>query len=119
MQTKKKKYREVIKEAVGKFLALVPVASADITTRAQDAKGVARGDITEIILRVINFALIVLGVLAVLIFIYAGFLYLTASGDEEKLKRAKDVVLYAVIGLAVAVLGFVAVISVQRFIVTG
>jgi len=114
MQTKKK-YREVM----GGLLALVPVAHADITTRAQDAKGVARGDVTEIILRIINYALIVLGVLAVLIFIYAGFLYLTASGDEAKLKRAKDVVLYAVVGLAVAVLGFVAVISVQRFIVTG
>jgi len=114
MQKKKKRYREIIKK-----LSLIPVASADITTQAQNAKGVARGDITEIILKIINYALIIIGVLAVLIFIYAGFLYLTASGDEAKLKRAKDTVLYAVVGVAVAVLGFVAVLTVQRFIVQG
>jgi len=114
MHKKKKRYQRLIKN-----LGFLPIASAAITTQAQNAQGVAKGDITEIILKIINYALIVIGVLAVAVFIYAGFLYLTAAGDETKLKNAKTTVLYAVVGLAVAVLGYVAVLSVQRFIVAG
>jgi len=72
-----------------------------------------------LILVVINYAIIVIGVLAVLVFVYAGYLYLTAGGDESKITTAKNVVLYAVVGVVVSVLGFVAVATVQRFIVQG
>jgi len=30
---------------------------------------------------------------------YAGFLYLTAAGDEEKVKKAKNLIVSAVIGM--------------------
>ena len=119
----KKKKRSVIqtgKDAIKKIMALVPVASADLTTRAREAQGVSKStDITTLILKVINYAIIIIGVLGVLIFIYAGFLYLTASGDQEKLERAKNTLLYAVVGIVVAVLGLVAVNTVERFIVQG
>jgi len=115
MQKKKKKFEEGVAK-----LGLVPVASADITTAAQNAQGVAKNaDVAELILKVINYSLIVLGVLAVLIFIYAGFLYLTASGDQARIDRAKNTLLYAVVGVVVAVLGYVAVATVQNFIVRG
>ncbi len=41
------------------------------------------------------------GVLAVLAFIYSGFLYVTASGDETKIKNAHRALLYTAIGTAV------------------
>jgi|GEM_PF-2649451 len=116
MKKMKKKYQEA--QAV--LMGLIPVASADLTTGASQAKGVAKkADIVELILVVINYAIIVIGVLAVLIFVYAGYLYLTASGDQAKLDTAKSTVLYAVVGVVVSVLGFVAVATVQRFIVQG
>lgn len=112
--------KKKIQEAVTMFMGLVPVANADLTTAASQAKGVAKkADVVELILVVINYAIIVIGVLAVLIFIYAGYLYLTAAGDESKLSTAKSTVLYAVVGVVVSVLGFVAVATVQRFIVQG
>lgn len=122
---KKKKWPSFAKATAGKgvitkLMALVPVASADLTDAASQAKGVARSaDITQLMLKVINYAIIIIGVLGVLIFIYAGFLYLTAAGDQERITKAKDTLLYAIIGIVVSVLGFVAVATVQRFIVQG
>ena len=41
------------------------------------------------------------GILAVLAFIYSGFLYVTAQGDTGKIKTAHTALLYAAVGTAV------------------
>ena len=48
-----------------------------------------------------NIILPIGGVLAVLAFIYSGFLYVTAQGNETKLKTAHTALLYTAIGTAV------------------
>ena len=48
----------------------------------------------------ILFTLLVLG--AVISFIYAGFLFITSSGDTQKFDTAKKSILYGVIGLLIA-----------------
>jgi GTP cyclohydrolase I len=117
MQKKKNKEEGIL----NRLLSLVPIASAaGITDAARKVDGVAKkADINEMLLTIINYALIVLGVLAVAVFIYAGFLYLTAAGVQERIDKAKNTLLYAVIGIVVAVLGYVAVATVEKFIVRG
>lgn len=41
------------------------------------------------------------GVIAVLVIMYAGFLYVTARGSDTQIKRAHDTLLYGVIGAAI------------------
>ncbi len=41
------------------------------------------------------------GVIAVLMIMYAGFLFVTARGDTTKITKAKDALLYTVIGAAI------------------
>jgi hypothetical protein len=48
-----------------------------------------------------NIVLPVGGVLAILAFIFSGFLYVTAQGNEEKIKQAHRALLYTAIGTAV------------------
>lgn len=48
-----------------------------------------------------NIILPIGGVLAVLSFIYAGFLYVTAQGNDTKLKTAHKALLYTSVGTAV------------------
>jgi hypothetical protein len=43
--------------------------------------------------------------IAAIIFLYAGFLFLTSGGDEEKIKRAKKAVTYAIVGLVIILIG--------------
>jgi len=51
--------------------------------------------------RIIQIALGFLGVIAVVIVMYAGSLWMTSDGDEEKITKAKNILKNAVIGLAI------------------
>lgn len=61
----------------------------------------ATTDPRVVIGRVIQFILSFLGVIAVLLVMYAGFLWTTSDGDEEKITRAKAILRNAVIGLVI------------------
>ena len=58
---------------------------------------------------IINWILIVVGIIAVLFIIIGGIRYATSAGDPDKVKKAKNTILYAMIGLAVALLAAVIV----------
>jgi len=42
--------------------------------------------------------------IAVIFIIYAAFVYLTSAGNEEKIKKAKSIIIYAIVAIAVALL---------------
>ena len=46
------------------------------------------------------------GTVALVFIIIGGIHYMTATGDANKLKKAKDTILYAVIGLVISGLAF-------------
>jgi Na+/proline symporter len=57
-----------------------------------------------VILNIINYLLTFLGVVFILLIIYGGFVWMTAAGNEEKIKKGKEILKTAVIGLIVIVL---------------
>ncbi|USN96555.1 MAG: hypothetical protein H6797_05860 [Candidatus Nomurabacteria bacterium] len=67
----------------------------------------ATGDsFTSIMTNIINMILFVLGIVAVIMIIIGGIRYTTSNGDSQQIKSAKDTVLYAVIGLVVAIMAY-------------
>ncbi|MBI4268597.1 hypothetical protein HY627_02085 [Candidatus Uhrbacteria bacterium] len=54
-----------------------------------------------IVVKIISYILGFLGIIAVILVTYAGFLWLTAAGEEEKTKQATKLLSQAVIGLAI------------------
>jgi hypothetical protein len=50
---------------------------------------------------VIQAVLTFLGVIFIALIIYGGFLYMTAMGESDKVKKGKNVILYSVIGLVI------------------
>ena len=68
--------------------------------------GLATTDIRTIVVNIINVLLGLLGLLAVVLFIYAGFLWMTSQGDPEKVNRAKQIILQAIIGLLIIASAF-------------
>ena len=64
------------------------------------------GDVVAIIIRAV---LWLVGILAVAFIIYGGVKYSMSQGDSAKVKSAKDTIMYAVIGLIVAILAYVIV----------
>ena len=65
--------------------------------------------------RIINAVIGVLGIVAVIIIIIGGVSYMTSSGDAGKVKKAKDIILYGVIGLIVCALAF----AIVNFVIGG
>lgn len=55
---------------------------------------------------VISMLLFILGVICVIAIIVGGIRYATSGGDSSQTKQAKDTILYAVVGLVVAVLAY-------------
>ena len=47
-----------------------------------------------------------LGVIALVLVIYAGFLWMTAGGNEEKVTKAKNIITAAVIGLIITMAAY-------------
>jgi hypothetical protein len=54
----------------------------------------------------LSFVFALLGVIAVIIIILGGFQYITSQGEPQKTAKAKDTILYAVIGLVVSILAW-------------
>jgi hypothetical protein len=50
---------------------------------------------------VVKVGLSIMGLIAVAVIIYGGFLYVTSMGDEKKAEQGKHAILYAVIGLII------------------
>lgn len=95
----------------------VPVASAQITandlwgnasiqTNVQTATGLGNTDPREIAASVIRVVLGFLGIIAVLIILYAGFLWMTAAGNDDKIATAKSMMSAGVIGLIIILAAF-------------
>jgi hypothetical protein len=55
----------------------------------------------NIISTVINTVLSFLGVIFLILIMYAGFLWMTARGNEQRLEKAKDTLTAAIIGLLI------------------
>mgnify|MGYP006969189435 CR=1 FL=1 len=55
---------------------------------------------------ILNTIIGLLGLLCVVVIIIGGVNYMTSSGDAGKVKKAKDTILYGILGLVVCVLAF-------------
>lgn len=85
---------------------------------AGEPAGLAEGAGLETMIgRIISIVLGTVGVLLLVLLIYAGFLWMTAGGDTEKVKTARGMIFNAVIGLIITVLAFaIADFVVERLI---
>lgn len=63
-------------------------------------------EIGPIITTVINVLLFIVGIISVIMIIIGGIMYATSAGDAGTVTKAKNTILYAVIGLVVAFLAF-------------
>lgn len=55
---------------------------------------------------VTNMLLFLVGLIAVIVIIIGGIKYTTSNGDASQIKSAKDTIMYAVIGLIVAIMAY-------------
>jgi hypothetical protein len=102
----KKKLRSAVSFAYVLAMTVPMVASAQLVT--DPAPSLPASSVTGIVISVMNWLLYLVGFLGVIGFAIAGILYLTAAGDDDRISKAKNAMLYSIIGVIVAIAGVVA-----------
>ena len=109
--------------ALGASVALPALQSADVSAQrvTGGVEGGAKSAATEeqktatgtgffeedgMFRQIVNVFLFIIGAVAVIMLVYGGFRYVTSGGDASAVTAAKNTILYAVIGIIVAILAY-------------
>ena len=76
--------------------------------------GLGAKDIRTTTAEIINVALGLLGIVALVLIVYAGFMWMTSGGNDDQVTKAKKVLFSSVIGLALILSAY----SISRFVTT-
>jgi hypothetical protein len=104
----------------GMVMAPAPAAHAvnvfdQCKTNSSSAVCKAKNDnATNIAKTVVNLLLTVLGIISIIMIVIGGIRYTTSGGDAAGIKNARDTIIYAVVGLIVAILSF----SIVNFVIS-
>lgn len=103
-------------------LATTPVsAQSDFNLRSGASSAQGKGTAGEItdpsstVTNVVNIILWFVGILSVIMIIFGGIKYATSAGDSGKVTSAKNTIMYAVIGLIVAIFAY----AIVNFVISG
>lgn len=98
------------------FISPVSVSADSVTDEICKSAGSNRPavcddktNIDSTVKNTINTIIGIVGLLSVVMIVYGGFLYTSSAGSPDKIKTAKSTILYAIVGLVVAILAFVIV----------
>lgn len=100
---------------VAMIIMLVPVLTMakwdiiDVGQRAQDAGLTVNKSFGDIAASALGWLMGLLATISTLMFVVAGVMYVTASGDEELVTKAKKIIQYAITGMVIALCGFLIV----------
>lgn len=75
---------------------------ANANTAVCEAAGT--DDATNTAQDIVNVLLLLIGAISVIMIVIGGFKYVTSNGDQNSIASAKNTILYAVIGLIVAIM---------------
>lgn len=96
--------------SIGVVWAPLSLAASSAASKAQVGVNAVGGggapQLEATITTIVNTLLYAVGIVAVIVIIVAGLQYILAAGDQAKITKAKDTVLYAVVGIVVAALAF-------------
>ena len=76
--------------------------------------GLGQKSLGQIIAEVVRIFLSVLGVIALILILYGGFIWMTSAGSADKVAQAKKIIISAVIGLAIILSAF----AITQFVIT-
>lgn len=85
---------------VAPFAHAAPDLTSNLVSVNSDA-GLGSSELTATIGLLIQALLSILGVIFLLLIIYAGFMWMTAAGESKKVDKSKDILITAVVGLVI------------------
>ena len=77
--------------------------------------GLGGDDIRKVVAQMINIVLALLGIIFLVICVYAGFRLMTAAGNEDAVRDARKILFAGVAGLAIVLAAY----SISKFVLSG
>lgn len=102
--------------SAGLTVPAITLAQWDQGLENAGTSGAPSGTITGIVKTTMNFLLAIVGFLGIIGFAIAGIMYLTAAGDETRIQSAKKALVMSIIGIIVALLGYVIIQAVTSWL---
>lgn len=100
--------------------ALAQFDPSDAATAAnQFGISTARFDLRSLIITIVKYLLGFVGLIAVIIVIYGGYLYMVSQGDAKKVELAKKVIINGLIGLVIIIGAYVIVNLITQYALNG
>jgi len=85
-------------------------APTDLQQGVKDVPPAGAGtNLPTLITNVVNTLLYIIGIAAVIMLIVGGMQYVMSQGNESSVKNAKNTILYAIIGVVIAVIAYAVV----------
>lgn len=97
-------------------LPMVALAASGIIPDTGGLTPSASGGIVGLLTSLLKWALTILGILGVLGFVVAGILYLTAAGEEDRIKKAKSAMVFSIVGVVVGLAGVIIMNAIQNWL---
>jgi len=73
-------------------------------------------DISTLASNIVNFLIWLAIPITAILIVYAGFLYITSAGNEEKVKTAQKALIWAIVGFAVVLIASSVPAIIQEFL---
>lgn len=104
--------------------AVIAVSDTGLNETANEAlydtSDATSGDITAYIGKfIIGPVISILGAIFMVLMVYAGFLWMTAAGNSDQVKKAKDIFINSVIGLVIVAAAFAITKAILLALTTG
>ena len=88
-------------------LTVVPaLAQLDTGLNYGTFTGLGTNDLREGVMNIVRVLLGFLGIIAIVVMLYGGFVWLTSGGNEEKVGQAKKVISAGILGLVIIFISF-------------
>ena len=106
------------------FLALVSAFSFALAQSTSgiptpDDVGLPKSDLFTVLKNITMWLLGIFGFLAIVSFLISGIMYLTAAGDDSQQERAKNQMIWSIIGVIVGLSGFVVIKAIDTWLKGG
>lgn len=110
--------RALMSIALVAAVVAAPLTGADVALAADTAQQACEGvqaagggrcnggDFEDFLKDIVNILLFIIGTISVIMIIVGGLRYVLSGGDANSIKAGKDTVLYAIIGLVVALMAY-------------
>jgi hypothetical protein len=90
--------------------ATVAAAPVDVLSKCNSESKVCQGTgknaLYDLIGNVVRLLILIIGIISVIMIVIGGFRYTTSGGDSGETKTARDTIIYAVVGLVIAIMSY-------------